>query len=93
MDILATGRPAVLEVCYGNGKVLGDFQGYSHWICVNGFRVTDDGVEFRYSDTIAVAENWISPELLDESNANVSYGDFYIQPERYICSFEEPINY
>lgn len=91
MDILATGRPAVLEVCYGDGKVLNDFQGYSHWTCVNGYRVTDDGVEFRYSDTIAVAENWISSELLDESNANVSYGFFYLRPERYICSFEEPI--
>lgn len=67
MELLATGRPAVLEVCYGNGKALDDFQGYSHWICVNGYRVTDVGVEFRYSDTIAVAENWISSELLDES--------------------------
>ena len=91
MELLSTGRPAVLEVCYGNGAVLPDFQGYSHWICVNGYCVTDAGVEFRYADTIAAAENWVSSELLDKSNANVSYGDFYLQPERYICSFEKPI--
>lgn len=91
MELVATGRPAVLEVCYANGSVLPDFQGYSHWICINGYRTTENGVEFRYSDTIAVCENWVSSELLDESNANVSYGDFYIQPERYIVSFERPL--
>ena len=91
MELISTGRPAVLEVCYGNGEVLRDFGGYSHWICVNGYRVTANGVEFRYSDTIIAAEKWVGSELLDESNANVSYGDFYLQPERYICSFETAV--
>ena len=58
---------------------------------MNGYRITADGVKFRYSDTMAVAEYWISSELLDELNTNVSYGNFYLQPVRYICSFEEPI--
>lgn len=91
IELIATGRPAVLEVCYRNGNVLSDFQGYSHWICINGYKKTESGTQFRYSDTIAVSENWVDSELLDKSNANVSYGDFYIQPERYICSFEEPL--
>lgn len=91
MELISTGRPAVLEVCYGGAAVLEEFRGYSHWICVNAYRTTDSGVEFRYSDTITNSESWVSSELLDRSNANVSYGDFYIQPERYIAAFDKPV--
>ena len=91
MELIATGRPAVLEVCYGNGAILPEHQGYSHWICVNGYRTSESGVEFRYADTIANGEYYVSSELLDKSNANVSYGDFYLQPERYIAAFEDPV--
>ena len=91
IQLLATGRPAVLEVCYANGTMLSDFQGYSHWICVNGYRITDEGVQFRYSDTIADTQMWVDSDLLDISNANVSYGNFYLQPEMYIVSFDTPI--
>lgn len=91
-ELISTGRPAVLEVCYANGEILADYRGYSHWICINGYRTTENGVQFRYSDTIANGQLWVSSELLDRSNANVSYGSFYLQPERYIVSFDKPLS-
>ena len=91
-ELISTGRPAVLEVCYANGEILADYRGYSHWICINGYRTTENGVQFRYSDTIANSQLWVSSELLDRSNANVSYGSFYLQPERYIVSFDKPLS-
>ena len=91
-ELISTGRPAVLEVCYANGEILADYRGYSHWICINGYRTTKNGVQFRYSDTITNSQLWVSSELLDRSNANVSYGSFYLQPERYIVSFDKPLS-
>lgn len=91
-ELISTGRPAVLEVCYANGEILTDYRGYSHWICINGYRTTENGVQFRYSDTIANGQLWVSSELLDRSNANVSYGNFHLQPERYIVSFDKPLS-
>ena len=91
-ELISTGRPAVLEVCYANGEILADYRWYSHWICINGYRTTENGVQFRYSDTIANGQLWVSSELLDRSNANVSYGSFYFQPERYIVSFDKPLS-
>ncbi|GEM_PF-2182985 len=91
-ELISTGRPAVLEVCYANAAVLPDYRGYSHWICINGYRTTENVVQFRYSDTITNSQLWVSSELLDRSNANVSYGNFHLQPERYIVSFDKPLS-
>lgn len=85
ISLISTGRPAVLEVCYIGGEIVPDFRGYSHWITVNGFRLTDNGYEFRCEDTISLKQRWISSATLDASNANVSYGNG-MTPTRYICS-------
>ncbi|MDO4943855.1 MAG: hypothetical protein Q4E74_01495 [Ruminococcus sp.] len=92
VELISTGRPAVLEVCYMGGNIITDFEGYSHWITVNGFRMTNEGCEFRCEDTISLKQRWISSEMLDISNANVSYGG-EISPTGYICSISKaPIN-
>lgn len=92
VELISTGRPAVLEVCYIGGNIIPDFEGYSHWITVNGFRMTNEGCEFRCEDTISLKQRWISSEMLDISNANVSYGG-EISPTGYICSISKaPIN-
>ena len=90
VSLISTGRPAVLEVCYIGGNIVSDFQGYSHWITVNGFRLTDNGYEFRCEDTISLDRRWISSEMLDTSNANVSYGGG-MSPTRYICSINNAV--
>ena len=91
IELLTTGRPAVIEVCYLLGAVTWDFQGISHWITVNGFSLGADGYTFRFSDPITVSYRSISSEMLDTSNANVSYGDSGYIPVRYIGAFSEPL--
>ena len=91
LELVSTGRPAVLEVCYGNGNVLTDYAGYSHWICINGFRLTKDGTQFRYEDTISLSQSWISADKLDTSNANVSYGNSGFTPTKYISSIRQTV--
>ena len=91
IGLLTTGRPAVIEVCYLLGKVTRDFQGISHWITVNGFSFGPDGYTFRFADPITVSYRSISSEMLDTSNANVSYGDSGYIPVRYIGAFELPL--
>ena len=90
IELISTGRPAVLEVCYIGGEIVEDFQGYSHWITVNGFRLTEDGYEFRCEDTISLEQRWIKSEFLDNSNKNVTYG-FGDPPTRYISSFDHAV--
>ncbi len=91
IELLTTGRPAVIEVCYLRGTVTRDFQGISHWITVNGFSRDADGYTFRFADPITVSYRSISSEMLDVSNANVSYGDSGYIPVRYIGAFSEPV--
>ena len=91
IGLLTTGRPAVIEVCYLLGRVTRDFQGISHWITVNGFSFGPDGYTFRFADPITVSYRSISSEMLDASNANVSYGDSVYVPARYIGAFSEPL--
>ena len=88
--LISTGRPAVLEVCYIGGNIVTEFQGYSHWITINGFRRTEDGVEFRCEDTISLAQRWIASSDLDNANKNVQYGGGFV-PTRYISSFENAV--
>ncbi|MGN0613741.1 MAG: hypothetical protein ACI4JB_07540 [Porcipelethomonas sp.] len=90
VELISTGRPAVLEVCYIGGNIITDFEGYSHWITVNGFRMTDDGYEFRCEDTISLKQQWVSSQMLDVSNANVNYGG-EISPTGYICSISNAV--
>ena len=90
IELISTGRPAVLEVCYIGGEIVEDFQGYSHWITVNGFRLTEDGYEFRCEDTISLEQRWIKSEFLDNSNKNVVYG-FGDPPTRYISSLDHAV--
>ena len=91
IGLLTTGRPAVIEVCYLLGNVTRDFQGISHWITVNGFSFGPDGYTFRFADPITVSYRSISSEMLDTSNANVSYGSSGYIPVRYIGAFEQPL--
>lgn len=91
IGLLTTGRPAVIEVCYLLGNVTRDFQGISHWITVNGFSYGYDGYTFRFADPITVSYRSITSEMLDTSNANVSYGDSGYIPDRYIGAFEDPL--
>lgn len=88
--LISTGRPAVLEVCYIGGNIVTEFQGYSHWITINGFRRMAGGVEFRCEDTISLAQRWITSSDLDAANANVQYGGDLV-PTRYISSFENAV--
>lgn len=88
--LISTGRPAVLEVCYIGGNIVTEFQGYSHWITVNGFRRTAGGVEFRFEDTISLNQRRIASSDLDAANANVEYGGDLV-PTRYISSFENAV--
>ena len=90
IELLTTGRPAVIEVCYLLGNVTRDFQGISHWITINGFSYGSDGYTFRFADPITVSYRLISSEMLDTSNANVSYGSSGYIPVRYIGAFERP---
>ena len=97
IELLTTGRPAVIEVCYLRGGVTEDFWGYSHWITINGFSLEGNGYWFRYSDPITVSYVSVSSDLLDKSNKNVSYknlstyGTFHATPSRYIGAFREPL--
>lgn len=91
IELLSTGRPAVIEVCYLLGNVTRDFQGISHWITINGFSYGYDGYTFRFSDPITVSYRSISSEMLEVSNANVSYGDSGYIPDRYIGAFADPL--
>lgn len=91
IELLTTGRPAVIEVCYLLGEVTRTFQGISHWITINGFSLGADGYTFRFSDPITVSYRSIHSELLDTSNANVSYGNSGYIPVRYIGAFSEPL--
>lgn len=91
IELLTTGRPAVIEVCYLLGNVTRDFQGISHWITVNGFSYGYDGYTFRFADPITVSYRSITSEMLDTSNANVSYGSSGYIPVRYIGAFSKPL--
>lgn len=91
IELLTTGRPAVIEVCYLLGNVTRDFQGISHWITINGFSLGADGYTFRFSDPITVSYRSISSEMLEVSNANVSYGSSAYVPVRYIGAFSAPL--
>lgn len=91
IELLTTGRPAVIEVCYLLGAVTRDFQGISHWITINGFSFGADGYTFRFSDPITVSYRSITSEMLEVSNANVSYGNSGYIPVRYIGAFSEPL--
>lgn len=92
IELLTTGRPAVIEVCYLRGMVMEDYWGYSHFITVNGFFLDGNGYWFRYSDPITVSYASVSSDLIEKSNKNVSYryltGYTY---DRYIAAFEEPL--
>lgn len=90
IELISTGRPAVLEVCYIGGNIIPDFEGYSHWITVNGFRMTENGYEFRCEDTISLKQQWVGSRMLDISNANVDYGEG-MSPTEYICSIENEV--
>lgn len=92
IELLATGRPAVIEVCYLRGMVMEDYWGYSHFITINGFFLDRNGYWFRYSDPVTVSYASVSSDLIEKSNNNVSYkyltGYTY---DRYIAAFEEPL--
>ena len=92
IELLTTGRPAVIEVCYLRGFVMEDYWGYSHFITINGFFKEGDGYWFRYSDPVTVSYASVSSDLIEKSNKNVSYryltGYTY---DRYIAAFEEPL--
>lgn len=92
IELLTTGRPAVIEVCYLRGFVMEDYWGYSHFITINGFFREGNGYWFRYSDPITVSYASVSSDLIEKSNKNVSYrylpGYTY---DRYIAAFEEPL--
>ena len=91
IELLTTGRPAIIEVCYLLGTVTRDFQGISHWITINGFSLGPDGYTFRFADPITVSYRSITSEMLEESNANVSYGSSGYIPVRYIGAFSKPL--
>ncbi len=91
IELISTARPAVLEVCYADGRILEDYEGFSHWITVNGFRLTDSGYEFRWENTIGCEQNWVSSELLDDANRNVTYNSVDFQPTRYIAALENAV--
>lgn len=92
IELLTTGRPAVIEVCYLRGMVMEDYWGYSHFITINGFFQDGTGYWFRYSDPVTVSYASVSSDLIEKSNKNVSYrylpGYTY---DRYIAAFEEPL--
>lgn len=48
---------------YGNGQILKNHNGYTHWICINGFRQIGENIEFRYEDTITQQRAWVSSQL------------------------------
>ena len=95
IELLTTGRPAVIEVCYLRGGVTGDYWGYSHFITINGFSLEGNGYWFRYSDPVTVSYVAVSSELLEQSNKNVSYmylPDRYKNTyDRYIGAFSDPL--
>lgn len=91
IELLCTARPAVLEVCYSNGEILSDYDGFSHWITVNGFRLKDGGYEFRWENTIGCTQNWVSSEQLENGNKNVTYNSVDFQPTRYIAALSEVV--
>ena len=92
IELLTTGRPAVIEVCYLRGMVMEDYWGYSHFLTINGFFLDGTGYWFRYSDPVTVSYASVSSDLIEKSNKNVSYrylpGYTY---DRYIAAFEEPL--
>ncbi len=91
IELLSTGRPAIIEVCYLRGSVTEDFWGISHWIVINGFFMVGNKYWFRYSDPVTVSYIGISSDFLDASNKNVSYGDLPYTPDRYIGAFIDPL--
>ena len=92
IELITTGRPAVIEVCYLRGMVMEDYWGYSHFLTINGFFLDGTGYWFRYSDPVTVSYASVSSDLIEKSNKNVSYrylpGYTY---DRYIAAFEEPL--
>ena len=91
IELISTGRPAIVEVCYQRGSVTQDFWGISHWITINGFFLVGNTYWFRYSDPVTVSYIGISSVLLEESNKNVSYGSLPYTPDRYIGAFSDPL--
>ncbi len=91
IELLSTGRPAIVEVCYLRGSVTQDFWGISHWIVINGFFMVGNQYWFRYSDPVTVSYIGISSDFLDASNRNVSYGDLPYTPDGYIGAFTDPL--
>ncbi len=92
IELVSTGRPAVVEVCYQGGSVTRDFWGITHWITINGFFLVGNTYWFRYSDPVTVSYIGISSDLLDASNKNVSY--IYLppyKPDGYIGAFTDPL--
>ena len=91
IELLSTGRPAVIEVCYLLGNVTRDFQGISHWITVNGFSYGYDGYTFRFAGPIKVSYRSISSERPEVSNANVSCSGSGFIRGRDIGAFSDPL--
>lgn len=91
IELLITGRPAVIEVCYLRGAVTQEFWGISHFVTINGFFLVDNGYWFRYSDPVTYSYVGISSELLEESNKNVKYVDLPYVPDRYIGALSDPL--
>ena len=90
LELITSGRPPVIEVCYIRGGITLEFYGYSHWITLNGFILRDNGYNFFYSDPLAVNYREISSEWLEKSNQNVQYPNpDYI--DRYIGAMSEPL--
>ncbi|MBQ4512277.1 MAG: hypothetical protein II969_04740 [Anaerolineaceae bacterium] len=92
IELLTTGRSAVIEVCYLRGFVMEDYWGYSHFITINGFFLEGNGYWFRYSDPVTVSYASVSSDMIEKSNKNVSYiylpGYTY---DRYIAAFADPL--
>lgn len=88
-ELISDGKPAILEVCYSDGTITEDFRGYSHWIAVNGFTRTDEGVEFRCENTIGCKQIYISDKALSLSNENVVYPNSEYIPDRFILANED----
>lgn len=90
IELISTGRPAVVEVCYARGNILAEYAGYSHWIAINGFRLTDDGYEFRWENTIGCEQNWVTSELLENANSRVFYSEGF-QSDRFIVALKDAV--
>ena len=92
IELVTTGRPAVIEVCYLRGFVMDQYWGYSHFITINGFFLENNGYWFRYSDPVTVSYASVSSDLIEKSNQNVSYmylpGYTY---DRYIGALSDPL--